>query len=105
MVEISESDGSLLLDAVRTWTGWGQQMMPCRDDASVRSRFGVDAAAKLLPILNTLAEDFYSTNARFMAADLEEMGTLSAAQFREKHPKLPAEIAEAFAWCYTFDFK
>ena len=79
--------------------------MPRRDEAAVKSRFGAEAAGRLLPLLNALAEDFYSTNARYVAADLAEMGDMAVADFKTKHPALPAGIAEAFAWCYTFDFK
>ncbi len=79
--------------------------MPVRDAAAVRRCFGDDVANKLLPVLAGLAGEFYSTNALHVAGSLAEMGELAAADFRAKHPELPAEIAEAFAWCYTFDFK
>ncbi|PAZ01910.1 MAG: hypothetical protein CAK89_07855 [Opitutia bacterium AMD-G3] len=105
MVQIDDADKPRLLEAVREWTGWGKSVMPRRDEAAVKSRFGAEAAGRLLPVLNALAEDFYSTNARYVAADLAQMGDIAAADFKAKYPALPAEVAEAFAWCYTFDFK
>ena len=75
---------------LRAWTGWGKTMMPVRDAAAVKSCFGGDAASKLLPILDALADDFYTTNACHIAADIAEMGDLAAADFRAKHPDLPA---------------
>jgi hypothetical protein len=33
------------------------------------------------------------------------MGRLASEQFKRKHPTVAEEIVEAFAWCYTFDFK
>ncbi len=105
MVQINDADKPRLLDAVRVWTGWGTSVMPHRDEAAVKSQFGAEAASRLLPVLNALAEDFYSTNARYVTADLAQMGDIAAADFKAKYPALPAEVAEAFAWCYTFDFK
>ena len=104
MVQIDDADKPRLLEAVREWTGWGKSVMPRRDEAAVKSRFGAEAAGRLLPVLNALAEDFYSTNAlccRRLCTD----GDIAAADFKAKYPALPAEVAEAFAWCYTFDFK
>jgi hypothetical protein len=105
MVKMNTADNARLVEAVREWTGWGKDVKPRRDKEAVIRRFGSEVAARLLPVLNGLAEDFYSTNARHMAADLAEMGAMAAADFRTRHPSMPAEISEAFAWCYTFDFK
>ena len=33
------------------------------------------------------------------------MEKLSSQQFKQKHPDVADEIVQAFAWCYTFDFK
>jgi hypothetical protein len=33
------------------------------------------------------------------------MGRIAAEEFKSKHRELPDEIAEAFAWCYTYDWK
>ncbi len=105
MVQIDESDMAALTEAVRVWTGWGHSTFPRRDNVAVANALGSVAAAKLLPVLEALAEEFYSTNARLVAADVHEMSEVALAQFKAKYPDLPAQIAEAFAWCYTFDFK
>jgi hypothetical protein len=66
---------------------------------------GIAKAERLLPIIKKLEEDFYSSDARLKAIDLEEMGKHAKAQFRRLHPNVAEEIASVFAWCYTFDFK
>ena len=105
MVEISDVNSPQLVEAVRLWTGWGQSVMPSRNDERVIDHFGADIAAKLLPLIKALAEDFYSSDARLVSSDLEHMEKLASEQFRRKHPTIAEEIVKAFAWCYTFDFK
>ena len=94
-----------LTEAVLLWTGWGKEAWPRRDDSLLVNHFGPELAAKLLPAIKSLEDDFYSSDARFVAADLQEMAKISAEQFRKKHPGIAEEIVKAFAWCYTFDFK
>jgi len=105
MVEVNEIDSKLLLEAVLAWTGWKQEGIPRRKNSFIVDKFGSDEAAKLLPVIRTLEDDFYQSDARFVADDLAEMSKLSAEQFRRKYPGLPNEISEALAWCYTFDYK
>jgi hypothetical protein len=78
---------------------------PRFDDPSVVIRFGPELAAKLLAVIRRLKEDFYSSDASLVAANLQEMERLATEQFKKKHPDIPDEISNAFAWCYTFDFK
>ncbi len=94
-----------LIEAVRLWTGWGQSIMPSRSDKRLVDRFGEDVAAGLLPLIKFLEDDFYSSDARLVAANLQEMEKLASEHFRRKHPAVAEEIVKAFAWCYTFDFK
>ncbi|MCU0770557.1 MAG: hypothetical protein MUE94_02140 [Verrucomicrobia bacterium] len=94
-----------LIEAVRIWTGWGQSLTPKRDDDRVVNHFGNVVAAKLLPLIKSLEEDFYSSDARLVAADIEEMEQLASQQFKLKHPSIAGEIVKVFAWCYTFDWK
>jgi hypothetical protein len=58
-----------------------------------------------LPKLQELKNEFYSSEAWRVAADLPEMQSLSAAEFRPRHPELSEEAVRALAWCYTFDYK
>jgi hypothetical protein len=105
MVEMNNLNSPQLVEAVRLWTGWGLGVMPSRDDARLARKFGDKVAAKLLPVIKSLEEDFYSSDARLVATDLQEMGRMASEQFKRKHPTVAEEIVEAFAWCYTFDFK
>ena len=98
-------DSPQLVEAVRVWTGWGRSPMPSRDDARLANHFGQQIASELLPLIRSLEEDFYSSDARIVAANLQEMEELASAQFKRKHPTVAEEIVKAFAWCYTFDFK
>lgn len=104
MGEVNKADPAKLLDAVRIWAGWGGTS-PNRDDARLTQLVGSKEASVLLPIIRTLEEDFYASDARYTASDLEEMARLSKEHFALIHPRLPTEIGEVFAWCYTFDFK
>jgi hypothetical protein len=105
MVKVNNIESQLLIKAVLVWTGWGRDVMPCRDDSLLVSHFGAEFAAKLLPVIKSLEDDFYSSDAKFVADDLQEMEKLSSEQFRKKHPEVADQIVRAFAWCYTFDFK
>lgn len=105
MVKIDSLASPQLVEAVLAWTGWGRDAAPRRDDSFLIEQVGAEMAALLLPAIKSLETDFYTSTARFVAADLQEMERLSVEQFRKKHPSLPDEISRAFAWCYTFDFK
>jgi hypothetical protein len=105
MIEMNNLDFPQLVEGVRIWTGWGQSAMPSRSEKRLADHFGQDVAAKLLPLVKSLEEDFYSSDARFVAATLQGMGQLASEQFKRKHPTVADEIVKAFAWCYTFDFK
>jgi hypothetical protein len=80
-------------------------MMPNRNDKRVLERFGEEDAAKLLPLIKSLEEDFYAFDAQLVATNLQEMEKLASEHFKRKHPTVAEEIVKAFAWCYTFDFK
>jgi hypothetical protein len=105
MEALSGIDSPELVEAVRIWTGWGVQTWPSRDEARVRAQLGDAVASKLLPVIKSLEDDFYSSDANLTAANLQEMGKLASSDFRQKRPGVADEIVEAFAWCYTFDFK
>jgi len=104
MVEMNNLNSAQLVEAVRVWTGWGQSATPSRSDQRLADQFGEDAT-KLLPLIKSLEDDFYASDARLTAANLQEMEKLASDQFRQRHPTVAEEIVKAFAWCYTFDFK
>jgi hypothetical protein len=105
MEEITQLDSPQLVEATLLWSGWGRSPWPLRDESSVAQRFDPDLAGKLLSKIKELENEFYASEARFVAADLEEMERMSAGQFRDRHPEVAEKIVSAFAWCYTFDFK
>jgi hypothetical protein len=79
--------------------------MPLRRDQTLTERFGAEVAGKLLPVVKFLEEEFYLSDAKSTAPNLSEMGELAVRDFRRRHPEMPDKIAEALAWCYTFDFR
>ncbi|EQA43150.1 hypothetical protein LEP1GSC050_0533 [Leptospira broomii serovar Hurstbridge str. 5399] len=91
--------------AVILWTGWKKEKVPKRDESALINHFGASIAVKILSEIKSLEDDFYSSDARFIAKDLLEMEKLSIEQFTKKHPGISEETAKAFAWCYSFDYK
>jgi hypothetical protein len=102
---MNNQETDLLIEAICLWTGRGQKSWPGRDDSALINHFGPEKASKLLSILKSLEDDFYLSNARLTAANLQEMAKLAAEDFRKIHPEIPEEIVQAFVWCYTFDYK
>jgi hypothetical protein len=105
MEQISDFNSPELIEAVQLWTGWGQGIAPNRNDKRLVARFGKDFAARLLPLIQSLEDDFYSSDARLVSANLQEMEKLASEQFKRKHPRIADEIVKAFASCYAFEFK
>lgn len=105
MVVISKWNSPVFMKALLVWTGYGLGIAPRRDDASVVSQFGAEAASELLPAMKLLIDEFYSSDTKYTAADLEEMGRMATEEFKTKHPEVADEVLKALAWCYTFDFK
>jgi len=105
MAEISRLNSPELIEAVRLWTGWGNSIMPLRDDKALEIHFGKDVAAEILSLIKSLKKDYYSSDAQFVAANLQEMEKLASLNFKRKHPSVAEEIVKVFAWCYTFDFR
>lgn len=91
-----------LTEAVLTWTGFRSYKMPSWDKAQVGRQLGA-SASRYLEILEGLAEDFYSSDAKNIAADLPQMEAMAISDFKSKHPGVPDEIARALGWCYSFD--
>ena len=92
-----------LVEAVMIWTGFYTSSSPLSDDDAIRAHYGKQRSAQLLPILNLVADDFYSSDAKSTARDLHEMGRIVQDEFASRYPNVPNEITKALAWCYTFD--
>lgn len=105
MVEVGNVDSQILAKAVVLWTGYDSAACPTREDETLSSVFPADEATKLATIVRALEEDFYKSRAHLTAKNLSEMKDIASLDFRRLHPELPEEIANAFAWCYTFDYK
>jgi hypothetical protein len=95
----------LVAHATAEWTGWGFVPYPTRDESRLQKRYGPTLASELIPILRELEKDFYTSMAHNTVRDLDEMAAQAAKEFRVRHPELPSDIAEAFAWCYGYDWK
>ena len=105
MDEIEKVGFDLVAKAIVEWTGWGVTARPARDGSRLTDRFGEALSTELVPIVQRLEEDFYSSNAYNTVADLDEMGEVAALEFRSRNPRLPEAAAIALAWCYKFDWK
>jgi hypothetical protein len=105
MDQINPSEIPLIIEAVLLWTGWGKSPSPKRDDQALLTRFGSETGAKLLSIAKALEKEYYMSEAWKVAANLQEMGKMATEEFKKNHPDIPDKILQAFAWCYTFDYK
>ena len=105
MVKINDIEPNKLIEAVVLWTGWNKESMPIRDDSLIIEKFGKENPENLLSIIKALEDDFYKSDARFTAENLQEMAKLSSEHFRKKYPDIADKIINAFSWCYTFDYK
>lgn len=105
MVEMKNVDSKTLARAVALWTGYDSASYPIRDDEVLRRVFPFEESVRLANIIRGLEDDFYKSQAHLAANNLSEMKDIASSDFRRLHPDLPEEIANAFAWCYTFDHK
>lgn len=104
MEKVVGVDSTKLVNAMRIWSGWGG-IAPNRDDSRLRQQLGTAEANMLLLVIKQLEEDFYTSDARYIAADVDEMRRLAKEHFTRTHPKVATAISDILAWCYTFDFK
>jgi hypothetical protein len=96
---------SALCRAVVAWTGYGKTPSPRRDEQHLAAELGAHEATSLLPQVRALEDDFYASDARDTASSLADMGQRASIDFRRLHPEVDELVVEAFAWCYTFDYK
>lgn len=100
-------DSDLVSEAVVVRTGYDNPTTssPERDEGRIVERFGSELAVELMPVLTTLEDAFYLSDARLKAKNLETMAELAQRDFARLHPEISAEASRALACCYTFDFK
>jgi hypothetical protein len=102
---VDPSDPATVSRAIVVWSGWGETRWPARDDARLAERFGGDVAPLLISRIRPLEDDFYSSNADVTSPAPGQMGETAASEFRARHPELSEDAVQAFAWCYTWDYK
>lgn len=73
--------------------------------AALTKRFGGSGAAELEPALQALEDEFFESDARHVAADLQDMHRRAFADFKRKHPEISDEAVHALAASYTFTYK
>ncbi|HEX3627105.1 MAG TPA: hypothetical protein VH280_16975 [Verrucomicrobiae bacterium] len=105
METINPAETPLIVEAVLLWTGKGKSPCPRRDEQALRTRFGSEIATKLLSVIKSLEKEYYMSEAWKVASNLQDMGRMATEEFKKNHPDIPDRILEAFAWCYTFDYK
>ena len=104
MEKVKRSDADRVSEALVIWEG---PIPSFRHDGerALAARFGAQGAAELLPIVRALHDEFFASDARDVAANLEEMGDRAIADFKRKHPEISAEALNVLANHYTFAFK
>lgn len=91
-------------EAVVVWTGFGQAAAPVRDEALVERHFG-ELVLDRMPLVRMLDDEYYESDARYVATDDADMERRSAADFRALHPEVSDEAVKALAWCYSYDYR
>jgi len=104
MEEISRSDADRVSEALVLWLG-PITSAGYDGEAALVKRFGAPEAAKLRPVLRALEKEFFESDARHVAADLEEMGDRAIADFKHKHPEISDQALNVLANHYAFAFK
>ena len=104
MEKVKRSDAERVSEALMIWEG---PIPSLRHDGqrALAACFGAQAAAELLPIVSGLHDDFFASDARDRAANLQEMGDLAIADFRRQHPEITDEALQVLANHYAFAFK
>jgi hypothetical protein len=102
MEKVNASDADQISEALVIWVGPIPALGYDRDAALV-DRFGAPVAAKLVPILGALENEFESTNAGAVAADLRDMHKLAFDDFKGKHPEISDQAVHALAGRYTYN--
>ncbi|QDU55659.1 hypothetical protein [Aeoliella mucimassa] len=105
MAKRNEVDVDELADAIRQWTGYGSAPYPTRGDLTKSAGVDAERVAVLMPMIKRHEQEFYESKAHVVAMSLLEMKSMAIDDFQRKYPSLPESIAQAFAWCYTFDYK
>jgi len=96
---------NIIKQAVIMWTGYHLKSLPSRDDDVIINNYGYIKGKELLQMIKGLESEFYQSKAYQSAGDLKLLYEISKNDFIKNHPNIDPEISEAFAWCYSFDYK
>jgi hypothetical protein len=98
------ADVTLVSQAIVVWTGWAR---PHDRHATMRGSLSGSAPTGRWTWYNVrrLKEEFYESDAKYVAADLAEMGDMVSRRFGELHPEISDDAVRALAWCYRYDYK
>lgn len=98
-------DSLLISSAIVVWTGHGKTRWPQPNKSRLIDEFGVEEAERLLPIIQALEKEFFTSDAGRTIADIGEVGRVAAEQFRQHHPELTDEAVKALTNLYTWNYK
>lgn len=101
---MNRSAADTLSEALVIWVGQIPSSGYDREAALV-ARFGMQKAAELVPLLRVLKEDFFTSNARHVADNVQAMHKLASADFQRKHPEISDQAVHVLANDYAFTFK
>ena len=90
-------------EAFMVWVGHDARSCPACDDDAINSHYGEARAARLLPLLRLVIDDFYASDAAIRVPGMKAMVSRAKEEFAIRYPSSPPEIVEALAWCYSFD--
>ncbi len=93
------------VEAIMLWTGYKTKSYPACDDLLIIQKYGIPKGNKLLEIIHEYYKRFYESESYQTANDLMSMSNMCKKDFINMYPNIDSQICEAFAWCYTFDFK
>ncbi len=105
MEQVRTLDAATLSKAVVLWSGWRDAARPLRDRSRLVPAFGQDRADELMSQIREIADEFYASDARFVATDLGDMAHRAIKDFRQRRADLSEAALQALAWCYTWDYK
>lgn len=105
MATMSQEEWTSIARGMRAFTGHGTCPWPRWSAERLTGEVGELEAARLLPTLERLANDFYASDAWRTPGTLTEITQKASRQFAERNPGAPVELLETLEWCYSFDHR
>lgn len=105
MATLDSDKTDLLVKAVLAWTGYENKPFPSRVEKDVKAVVPEPDFTEIFRTIKLLEDDFYNSDSYLTAVTISDMYKECQNEFMARHSELPSIIAEAFAWCYTYDYK